>query len=67
MKKTGNKVLEKRKQALNIKYFLITDHVEKGDVEIKYCPTDNMICNYMTKSLQGVKFNKFSKVIMGLE
>ena len=51
---------------LNIHYFMITDEVDRGNVSIRYCPTDNMIGNYMSKGLQGVKFSKFRKDIMGM-
>jgi hypothetical protein len=44
---------------------MITDQVEKGTIEIKYCPMDNMVGNYMSKGLQGIKFNNFGKFIMG--
>ena len=42
-----------------MRYFFLTDQVEKGNVKIKYCPTDEMIADYMTKPLQGEKFQKF--------
>ena len=43
----------------------MTDQVEKGNVTIKYCPTDQMVADFMSKPLQGVKFNKFHELIMG--
>ena len=45
-------------------YFYITDLIERKEVEIKYCPTDDMIADYMTKPLSGAKFHKFRKLIM---
>ncbi len=39
--------------------------VEKGNVTIEYCPTLEMIGDYMTKPLQGKLFEKFRKEIMG--
>jgi hypothetical protein len=44
---------------------MITDQVEKGTVEIKYRPLDNMVGNYMSKGLQCIKFNNCRKLIMG--
>jgi hypothetical protein len=38
---------------------------KKGNVLIDFCPTDDMIADYMTKPLQGAKFLKFKKLIMG--
>ena len=61
----GKKSAGKRSRALNIRYFFLTDQVEKGNLTIEYCPTDEMIGDYMTKPLQGEKFRKFRKSIMG--
>ena len=60
----GKKSSGKRTRAINIRYFFITDHVEKGTVSIEYCPTDLMIGDYMTKPNQGRKFITFRKSIM---
>ena len=61
----GKKSAGKRSRALNIRYFFLTDQVEKGNLKIEYCPTENMIGDYMTNPLQGEKFRKFRKSIMG--
>ena len=61
----GRKSAGKRSRALNVRYFFVTDQVEKGNVIIDYCPTDDMIADYMTKPLQGEKFKKFRKMILG--
>ena len=54
----------KRTRHFDIKYFYITDLIERKEVEIQYCPTDDMIADYMTKPLSGAKFHKFRKQIM---
>ena len=51
--------LSKRMHTVNIRFFMITDQVEKGNIKIVYCLTDDIIGDYMTKGLQGVKFRKF--------
>ena len=61
----GKKSSSKRTRHLNIRFFMVTDQVEKGNIVIKYCPTDDMIGDFMTKGLQGIKFAKFRKAIMG--
>ena len=43
---------------------MVTDQVKKGHLIIKYCPTDDMVGDFMTKSLQGMKFLKFCDIIM---
>jgi hypothetical protein len=61
----GKKSSTKRTRALNIRYFFMADQVEKGNVQIQYCPTDEMTANYMTNPLSGKKFRKFRSNIMG--
>ena len=55
----------KRTRALNVRYFFLTDQVEKGNLSIEYKPTDDMWANYMSKPLQGYKCCKFENAIMG--
>jgi hypothetical protein len=56
----------KRTPALNIHYFFLTDHqVEKGNVIIEHCPTDDIFGYFHTKLLQGKKFRKFRNTIPG--
>ena len=55
----------RKKQSIEHQIFFITDQVEKGNVVIDYCATEDMIGDFMTKPLQGEKFKKFRKVILG--
>ena len=61
----GKRSSGKRTRALNIHYFFLTDQVEKGNVHIEYCPTDDMVGDFHTKPLQGEKFRKFCDEILG--
>ena len=61
----GRKSAGKRSRALNIRYFFMTDQIEKGNVSVEYCPTDELTSDFMTKPLQGVKFVKFRDDILG--
>ena len=62
----GRKSVGKQSRAMNIRYFFITDQVEKGNVSLQYCPTNLMIADYFTKPLQGAKFREFRKAILGM-
>jgi hypothetical protein len=64
-KKNGKKSSSKRTRAINIRYFFVTDQSEKGNVEIEYCPTEEMVADFMTTPLQGPAFVKFKALIMG--
>ena len=65
LEENGKKSSSKRTRALNIRYFFLTDQIEKGNLSVEYCPTTEMIADYMTKPLQGKLFEKFRKMIMG--
>jgi hypothetical protein len=61
----GKKSSGKQARALNIRYFFITDQVEKGNAQIEHCGTDNMAGDFFTKPLQGEKFQRFRNDILG--
>ncbi len=56
----------KRSRHLNIRYFFIHDMKEKGHIQIKYCPTDKILGDYMSKPLHGKKFNDQRNAILNL-
>lgn len=66
LQENGKKSSSKRTRHLNIRYFFLTDQVEKGNIQIKYCPTDAMTADFMSKPLQGEKFRMFRKEILNL-
>jgi len=49
----GKNSSTKRTCGLNIRYFYLTDQIEKGNIEVHYCPTDKMVVDYRSKPLQG--------------
>ncbi len=65
LEKNGKKSSSKRTRAINIRYFFVTDQSEKGNVTVEYCPTGEMVADFMTKPLQGPAFEKFKALIMG--
>jgi hypothetical protein len=66
LEKNGKASSSKRTKHINIRYFFITDRVNKGDVSLVWCPTGDMIGDFMTKPLQGALFRKFRDQIMGV-
>jgi hypothetical protein len=38
--------------------------IKRGELQVKYCQTDEMDADYMTKPLVGSKFVKFRSCIM---
>jgi hypothetical protein len=47
--------------------FFVKDRIDKGEIKIEHCPTDDMIADFFTKPLQGQKFIKFRNKIMGAD
>ncbi len=46
----------KRTKHIKAKYFLVKDYYESGEIDLRYCPTDIMWADVLTKLLQGQKF-----------
>ena len=61
----GKKSSGKRTRALNIRYFFLTDQIEKGNLTVEYCPTLAMTGDFMSKPLQGKLFKTHCDKIMG--
>jgi len=61
----GKRSSTERTRAFNIRYFFLTDQIEKNHLAIEYCPSTGMIADYMSKPLQGKLFQEFRKAIMG--
>ncbi len=66
LEENGKESSGKRTRHFDIKYFYVTDLVGRKEVTIEYCPTDEMIADYMTKPLVGSKFKLFRDLIMNL-
>jgi hypothetical protein len=61
----GKASSSKRTKHINVRNFFVTDRVAKQELNVEWCPTGDMIADFMTKPLQGALFKKFSDLIMG--
>ena len=50
----------------DIRLFYIKGLVDRGEVSIEYCPTEDMIADFMTKPTVGKKFKMLREYIMNL-
>ena len=66
LEKNGKASSSKRTKHIHIRYFFITDRIEQGELSVGWCPTGDMIGDFMTKPLQGALFDKFRDQIMGV-
>ncbi len=61
----GRASSSKRTRHIEIRYYYVADQVAKGDLRVVWCPTDEMIADFLTKPLQGKAFVKFWDLLMG--
>ena len=66
LEKHGKASSSKRTRHVNIRCFFVTDPVSKGNLKIKFCPTDEMLGDHFTKPTTGTKFHNFRSCIMNL-
>jgi len=52
---------------INIRFFFMKDRVLTKGIDIKYCPTEQMLADFFTKPLQKALFMLFKCVVMGLD
>jgi len=51
---------------IEIRYFFITDRIQKKHILVKYCPTEDMVADFLSKPLQGAQFHRFRDFILGI-
>jgi hypothetical protein len=55
LEKNGRVSSSKQTKHIKAKYFLIKDYYNSGEIDLRYCPTDVMWADVLTKPLQGQK------------
>jgi hypothetical protein len=63
--KNGRASTLKRTRAINIRYFFLADQCQKGNIDIRWCPTKQMLGDPMTKPLQGKEFHDMTDYLLG--
>ena len=63
--KNGRKSSTKRTKHINVRYYFIHDRWMRKDIDIRYCPTEEMRADFFTKPLQGQKFRDFRDQVLG--
>jgi hypothetical protein len=66
LEQNGKASSNKHTKHINIWYFFITDHINKGNISLVWCLTGDMIRDFMTKPPQGALFQKSRDQIMGV-
>ena len=66
LQKNGIFSVGKGSKHIHIRYFFVTDKIEKKELKLIYCPTEKMIADFSTKPLQGAKFIEFRDEMQGI-
>ena len=56
-----------RTRHINIRYFYLKDRIDRGDIKIEYCKSEDMLADMFTKPLQGKLFYRLRSLIRNLE
>ena len=67
LERNGRSSSTKRTKHMNIRYFYVTEQIEKKAIHVAHCPTGEMVGDFFTKPLQGSLFIKMCNYIMGVE
>uniref|UniRef100_A0A1X7TJD0 Copia protein n=1 Tax=Amphimedon queenslandica TaxID=400682 RepID=A0A1X7TJD0_AMPQE len=59
---TKNPQFHSRSKHIGIKYHYARQQVKEGNIEIVYCPTEEMVADMLTKGLSQDKFVKFREM-----
>jgi len=62
LEKNGRISSSKRTKHIKAKYFLIKDYYDAGEIDVKFCPTDEMWADVLTKPLRVPS----SKTVLGI-
>ena len=65
MEKNGRNSCTGNSRHVDIRFFFVKDRIDKGEVQVQYCPTYQMLADYFTKPLQGRMFHAYRDVLMG--
>ncbi|TPX72070.1 hypothetical protein CcCBS67573_g05920 [Chytriomyces confervae] len=58
-----NPIQHQRVKHMDVKVHFLHDHLEKQDVKIVYCPTEDMVADIMTKALPQRLHCKFTRLL----
>ncbi len=64
--KNGKLSSGKRTKHLDIRYFYVKDLLDRGIVKIEHCVSNDMIADFLTKSIQGSRFQILRDIILNL-
>jgi hypothetical protein len=65
LEQNGKMSSGKHTKHISIHYFFVTDRIRTGEISPKWCPTGEMIADFLMKLRQGAMCHKFRDLLMG--
>ncbi len=50
---------------IDTKYFFLREHIESKDIKVIYMPTEDMVADILTKTINGASFQRLANAILG--
>ena len=56
MEKNGRNSCTGNSRHINVRYFFVKDRYDKGEIELRYCPTELMLADFLLSPYKGLCF-----------
>ena len=66
MLKGGKRVCGQRTRNIHVRYFYAHERINDGTIMVTYCPTKEMVSDYLSKPLQGSLFRTHRNTLLGM-
>lgn len=60
-----NPINSDRTKHIHVRFFFVRERVQRNEIQLEYKPTNEMVADCLTKSLESTKVVGFRKAIMG--
>jgi hypothetical protein len=65
LEKNGRASAGKQSRHIDIRFFFMKDRIAEDKIDIRHCPTEAMLADFLMKPLQGNLFRRFRYVLLG--
>ena len=67
LEENGQRSSSRRTRHLNVRYYFITDRINKGELKVEHCPTQDMLADLFTKPLLGSQFKRLRALVLNIQ